>query len=85
MIEIIVPGDPEYRGANIAAEDRVHPSHIWGRAAQHIIHDLRVPYFARIEAAVECWRVYATIVKLGIPPQRAPVKWGWNKGWPSQR
>jgi hypothetical protein len=82
--EIIIPGDPEAVFTCITAVSRPDSSHAWARAANHIIHFKDLDYFIRIEAAAICARVAGLALPLGRPPQRAPVRWGWGKGWPGQ-
>jgi hypothetical protein len=86
MIEqtIIVPGDPKAVFTCITDDSRPDPSHCWGRAMNHIFHFKDVSYFTQLEAAATCRHMVEAILKIPRPPRRAPVKWGWGKGWPGQ-
>lgn len=84
MIEIVIPGDPDYIGACITDESRPDPSHAWSRAANHIRNCLGFPFFVRVEASTTCRHVVEEILKKPRPPRRSPVQWGWGKGWPGQ-
>jgi hypothetical protein len=82
---IIVPGDPGYVGACITDDGRPDPSHCWMRAITHIFQFKTLRYFVQLEAATTCRHMAEAIQKIPRPPRRAPVKWGWGKGWPGIR
>lgn len=70
----------------ITDESRPHSSHAWARAASHIMRDLGLDYFVRLEASTACRHVVEAELRIPRPPRRGyQVQWGWGKGWPGQR
>lgn len=80
MIEQVIPGKPDEVYTCITAASRPDPAHCWNRAASHILRDRGFDFFVRLEAEATCRRIIIAVHR----PWKAPVKWGWLKGWPGK-